>query len=464
MFQIFVLSRISRYRIQDWLRLVGIDLENIPRLQALLSRKRSALIDDSLTDVHAWVPWVRSRIFQCALPSIAPLSKLLEPVGLRRISSLFGMTTGKFVYAKVGNQDALGFPELLSGSIVRADPDLVATFLPEKDGRPSRRIFLVEHNKGLFCSRLRRVQENVIVPIGVELSYAHIELLVPGEAKLHGVVDLEIRPLSKLTCPQVPNGLAKLWKPVPLLGHPTFNRLLRTARRNAGLSFHEAAAATRMISDVLGDERYRISATSLCDYEVLGAPPRAPHKIITLCSVYGLRFQTFLRSIGVPVEQSGTEAMPDRLAGRPLPDELKKLSGAHDGFLEQLLEVFVEVPFFLRDAIGSLTGLRDISLGDLFWIGGDRQVFHPYFAGGVVAIVNRRRKNPSYLPAKPVWKQPVYLLLERDGTYLCACCDVENSMLVIHPYTEHVPRTLQFRHRKDIEVVGQIVAVGRRLQ
>src|SRR5215831_18240661 len=52
-FQICALSRISRYRIQDWLHVLGIDLENIPRLQAQLSRKRSALIDDSLTDADA---------------------------------------------------------------------------------------------------------------------------------------------------------------------------------------------------------------------------------------------------------------------------------------------------------------------------------------------------------------------------------------------------------------------------
>src|SRR5262249_995703 len=192
---------------------------------------------------------------------------------------------------KRGDQDALGFPELLPGSIVRADPDLTAEFLPEKGGRSSHRIFLVEHNKGLFCSRLHRVQENVIVPIGVELSYAHIELRVPREARLHGVVDLEIRSLSKPTCPQVPNDLAKLWRRVPLLGQQTFHQLLTTARINAGLSFREAAAATRTISNVLGDERYRISATSICDYEVLGTPPRALHKIVTLCCTYGLSFQ-----------------------------------------------------------------------------------------------------------------------------------------------------------------------------
>jgi len=56
-FQIFALSRISTYRILDWLRVFRVDLENIPRLQALLPRKRTALIDISLIDNQVWIPW-----------------------------------------------------------------------------------------------------------------------------------------------------------------------------------------------------------------------------------------------------------------------------------------------------------------------------------------------------------------------------------------------------------------------
>ena len=100
-------------------------------------------------------------------------------------------------------------------------------------------------------------------------------------------------------------------------------------------------------------------------------------------------------------------------------------------------------------------------MGDLFWIGGARQPLYPYFANAVLAVVNHRRKTPLHYPSKPVWKQPVYLLLKRDGSYLCACCDVENSTLVVHPYTERIHGALQFRYRKDIEVIGQIVAIAR---
>jgi hypothetical protein len=467
-FQVFALSSISGYRISDWLRVFGVDLENIPRLQALLPRKRTALIDNALTDNQAWVQWFRSRAGHSTTPAIAPLSLLLEPVGLRRICLLPGATVGRFLYATIGSQDALAFPDLLPGSIVRADPKLIAESFPRDNGRVSERIFLLEHSKGLFCSRVRRVQEDIIVPVGTKLSYAQVELRLRSEARLLGVVDFEIRSLSKTVCPEVPNELAKLWKPESILEGMTFHQLLTTARMNSGLSLREAASGTRTLSELLADERYRIAASSVCDYEVQGIPPRGLHKNLTLCCIYGLTFHAFMRSIGIPVEQVGFEAMADHLAGRS-PSELSTSqepnlkTSLHPGLLEHLLELCEETPFFLRNAMPAFVGLREISLLDLFWIGGDRQPAYPYLKGGLLFLVYRRRKTPFHFPSKPVWKQPVYLLLKREGSYLCACCDIENNTLVLHPYTEHVHGGLQFHYRRDIEVIGQVVAIVRKM-
>jgi hypothetical protein len=467
-FQVFALSRISGYRISDWLRVFGIDLNDVPRLQALLPRKRTALVDHTLTDDQAWVQWFRSRAGHNSGPAIAPLSLLLEPVGFRKISSLPGAGTSKFIYAKIGVQDALAFPDVLPGSIVRADPELIGVSFPRNNGRISSRIFLLEHCKGLFCCRVRRVRENIIVPVGTKLSYAPVELRVPSQAKLLGVVDFEIRSLVKAVCPEVPNELAKLWQPAPLFEDDTVRQLLIRGRTNAGLSLREAAAAARTVSDMLADDRYRISPSSICDYEAQCTPPRGLHKIVTHCCIYGLILHSFMRSVRIPVEQAGTEAMPDRLAGRSSSEEsrLQELAAdasLHPGLLEHLLEVCEEIPFFLRTAVASFVGLGKISIADFLSIGGDRQSPHPYLAKALLAVVNRRRKTPFHFPSKPVWKQPAYLLLKRDGSYLGACCDIEKNTLVVHPYTEQFHGALQFRYRKDIEVLGQIVAIVRRI-
>ena len=40
LYQLFALSRISGYRMADWLRVFGFDLEEIPRLQILLTLRQ----------------------------------------------------------------------------------------------------------------------------------------------------------------------------------------------------------------------------------------------------------------------------------------------------------------------------------------------------------------------------------------------------------------------------------------
>lgn len=467
-YQFVALSRISGYRLADWLHVFGFDLENIPRLQVLLPSNRTILLDSSLEDPNSWVPWLRNRAGNAPAPPIAPLAQLLEVTRPRRLRSMPGLANRGFLYAKIGHQDALAFPDLLPGSIVRVNPRLADDSIARTNGTTTGRIFLVEHSKGFFCSRLRVAGDGLVMPVSAQLPYAQIELRLPHEARLLGAVDLELRPLLKTEQPEVPKELAKHWNPRPLPPAATLGQLLRSARAKMHFSLREASAISQRIADLLGDEQYFIAHSSLFDHEVLDAPPRHFHKAITLCLLYGLQFHALLKAIGIDPDKTGAESMPDHLISRLLPARARDSIGgnrqpAHDGFLEELLRECGGVPFFLRESIGALSGLTAISLDDVFWIGGERTVFHPYLTNGLLVIVNRRRKKPLHSRLKPLWQQPLYVILKRDGTYLCACCGVENGTLVVHPYSQHLPRPAQFRYRQDAEVVGQIVTIARKL-
>jgi hypothetical protein len=128
-----------------------------------------------------------------------------------------------------------------------------------------------------------------------------------------------------------------------------------------------------------------------------------------------------------------------------------------------MLERCEEIPFFLRQSIGPLSGLEDPSLDDFFWIGGEYDVLHPCLVNGLFALVNRREKRPIHFASKPPWQQPVYVIVMRNGTYLCACCGIENGTLVIHPYSQQFRRSEHLRYHHDAEVVGRIVTVIRKL-
>jgi len=370
-----------------------------------------------------------------------------------------------FVYAKVGGEDAFAFPDLIPGSIVRVNPGITANLAFRETSPISDHHFLVEHSKGFFCCRIRILGGGVIVPFDNGLSYAQVELQCPQEARLWGAIDLEFRPLLRVDEPKVPKDLARLWKPQPLPAHQGFGQLLKSTRRTMNLSVREAAARSHTIAEVLKDDRYIISPSSLSDYELRNAPPRDFHKIITLCATYGLRFESLMKRMGIDVAEAGTESMPDRNLFRvePIgPAKRGDVPTVGTRFIEKLLGEFQEIPLFLRDSLGYFAGSAHVSLDDFFWVGGDEDPLHPYLAEGLLVMVNRRRKTPFHFASKPWWQQPLYIILMREGVYLACCCSVEDSVLVIQPYGRDFHRSAQYRLHQDAEVVGQIVAIARR--
>ena len=465
--QIITLSRVSGYRVSDWLRVFGFNLEDIARLQIVLPAKRTVLLESSLTDSNDWISWFGNRPSNGPTPAISPLAQLLEPTSPKRIGALSNLGRGNFLYAKVGSQDAFAFPELLPGSIVRVNPAFQDNLVPRHKGPISDRIFLIEHSKGFCCCRLRVVEENVIVPVGSQLSYAQVELQCPLEARVLGVVDLELRPLLKAEEPDVPHDLAKHWRPERLAKGETFGQLLHRSRMRLNLSLREAAAESRAVGRILDDDRYSISPTSFCEYELRSAPPRDIHKLIVLCALYSLEFQLLLKAVGITFDEAGIESMPDYLVSRftrtRFTGKAAQENPVRAGFLEALLDECREIPFFLRNSLEWFAPSASVSLDDFFWVGGERNPLHPCLVNGVLALINHRRKTALHFGSKPWWQQPIYMILRRDGTYTAACCGIENGSLMIHPYTQEYHRAEQFRVHDDAEVMGQIVAIARRL-
>jgi hypothetical protein len=467
LFQLFAFSRISNYRITDWLQVFGFDVEAIPRLQVQLPSRRTGLLDSSLDDPNAFLPWLRNSGTSAAPAGVVPLSQVLEWTSPRRLTTLSEFGNKGFLYAKIGYQDVLAFPELLPGSIARVRTGLTGDPLRQISREGSRNLFLVEHGKGLCCCQIRTVGDGRIATISTQLPYAQVEFKVPEEARLLGVVDLEIRSLLAPQQPAIAKELAMRWKPEVLSPEPSqLGPLLRRARLRMGLSFRAASAISREVANLLGDERYFAAPGSLSDYETLNTPPRHFHKIVTFCAVYSLHLHKIFEALSLAPQEAGHEPIPDVLMGRPLPAMLETLKEADEveraGFLGGLVVELREAPFFLRETLKGISGLRRPSLKDFFWIGGTGSAFHPYLAGGLLVVVNRQKKKLNDCGSKPLWQQPLYVILKRDGTYVCGCCNRENNSLVVHSYPGGVHRREQFRNR-DAEVTGKIVAIARRL-
>jgi hypothetical protein len=469
--QVFAFSAISGYRLVDWLGVFGVRLDAAPPLAAQLPTERTIMLDAEIYDPEASIEWFSSKPTSGPPPAIAPLGQLLAMGGRRPLRVLLSKKPSPFLYAKVGRQDAFAFPDLLPGSIVRIDTRRGARGAGNGASLNPKTVFLVEHSHGLTCCRLHSSRKNQVTLRSVELPYAEVELQLGRETRILGALDWEFRFLENTPIPEVPPTLATFWTPQPLssvVGNPELHRLVGQARGRAGLSLREASARSKRIVQALGDDRYFCTRGALAAYETSGMPPRHIHKIFAICVLYSLGFWDVLAAAGLKRDAAGQQQIPaDKVAERSNSVRSKKtipeLDSGRNGFLSRLVDEFEEIPFFLRAALSPLTGLHRVSLRDLIWLGGQRRSLHPYLRSAVFAAIHRQSKKPTFTPGKPLWGQPLHLLLLRDGSYICAGCSLENDNLIVHPFANGFERPVRLRNQADAEAVGKVVALLRKL-
>jgi hypothetical protein len=468
--QLFALSRITNYRLCGWLRVFGFGLDDIPRLGAILSRQRTTILDSSVYDEEEWVPWPIERSPRVVIPAIAPLGQILARGVPRRAKELIRFNRSKFLYLKIGRQDALAFPDLMPGSIARVDVRRAGEIPREVGVSPRSQIFLAERASELNCCRLRRAGKDRVVLCSAQFPFAQVELELGREVRIRGVVDAEIRRLpGHPTAAPAP----RKFPTERISGSPaSLGELIRSSRMRAGFSFREASRTTRWISEMLEDPAYFSATGTLSDYETLSRAPRHIHKILSLCILYSIGFFDFLRTAGLALNQLGVDPIPDELVGRhpAHPSGESRDDGGREryrsdasGFLTRLVQEWEEVPLFLEGALPGVLGLKGLGLSDVFWVGGDTRSLHPYLENAVFIALNRRQRKPVESTARPLWEQPIYLVLKRDGSYLCSCSTFREGLLVIHPYPDRPFAPRQLRNGIDAEVIGQVTAIVRRL-
>jgi hypothetical protein len=288
------------------------------------------------------------------------------------------------------------------------------------------------------------------------------------------VIDAEIRSVAP------DNHSRRVMAKATALGKPRLERppgeqtslkgLLRHSRMSLGLSFRDASSISRWIADTLSDELYFAAVSTLSDYEALSTPPRHIQKVITLCLLYCIGFEQFLRTSGFPLGKAGSEPIPDALVPRQLPGRNHSLQSAGENgiressdFVAALVSQWEEIPLFLRFSLDQITGLKGFSLSDVFWVNGDKPPRHPLLVNATLVAVNRRARKPSPDTGNAVCEQPLYVILRRDGSYMCGRCTLNGGNLVIHGYPGGSVSTQQFRNGVDAEVVGQVTTILRRL-
>jgi hypothetical protein len=367
--QLMALSRISNYRLCDWMAVFGFRLDDIPRLQVGISWRRTVLLDTSIYDENQWIPWFAESLPESSFPAIAPLGQFLKLDKPRRASELLALNKRRFLYAKIGREDVFAFPTLAPGSIARIDVRRKPGLLPVPGQSPNKNIFLVENGSTLNCGHLRGVEKNRILLCSRHFPFTQVELTLGRDARILGLVDAEIRPFAFQLAAEVAAGIptsSNATRAIAVDFHGGLQQLLRMSRIRVGLTFREASALSRSIADTLADQMYFSAAGTLSDYEGFSSPPRHIQKVISLCILYCIDFWTFLRAGGLPLDALGNDPLPDEMIGRVGPARNKTID----------------------ELASSKRRVKDFSLSDIFWVGGSQDSAHPCLMGATFVVVN----------------------------------------------------------------------------
>ncbi len=402
--QFISLSRISQYRLCDWLAVFAFSLDDILRLQILFERRRTVFLDSAVYDENQWIPWFEDRAVSCPLSAITPLAQVVKPVHAIRAAKLLRLDTRRFLYAKIGGDDVFAFPDLAPGSIARIDVQNAAQLASGLADAPSQRVFAVETASGLMCGHLRRISGSRIALCSTSFSCPQLELTVGRSAKIVGVVDAEIRPMAtgpSADAPATSRTRATIHTQ-PLQDSPAkLGRLIQASRMRVGLSFRQSSVMSCSVAKTLYDPTYFASPGTLSDYERLCAPPRHIQKILLLCMLYCISFWDFLRAGGVVLDSMGSDPVPEEFCERPGTQnpqgkhlEPSPVHPASKGFVSAFMDQWKEIPLFIHRSLPEITGIPHPSLLDFFWVGVAQTSTDPRMENATLLAVNRRLKKP----------------------------------------------------------------------
>jgi hypothetical protein len=305
--QIVALSESTGYRFPDWLRMFGFDLRQVHRLQMRLHTERTVLVTPD-------EEWLRT------LPPPSPYYHDDE-VGCASFRTPERWNgSGRHLFARIGTTDALVFPQLMPGSVVRVDRCYTQRMKDAGRGSGDERFWLVEQPGGLTCTQVRWIDDQQIVLLPCRPPWGNWPLRLPTEARILGLADAGPHPMTS------PPSTRRKEFGSPVQPHREgkirFSELLRISRARTGLTFRAAHGLTRTIAHLLGNQEYAIALGLLSDYETMSKLPRHIAKIMSLCIIYCMDVRDLMQAAGVVIDDSTKLPLPSLDRGAQIPSDL----------------------------------------------------------------------------------------------------------------------------------------------
>ena len=235
--------------------------------------------------------------------------------------------------------------------------------------------------------------------------------------------------------------------------------ILRSLRLESGLSLRDVKDRSKRLAAKWGNRSYEVSASWLAKLEA-GGHEISVSKLISLATIYSKRPEELLYLC----EPSLAEVELFDSSGRP---NTRVLVGARllDKYVGRLLLQDLaddSVPDHttllpLEDAIAA-TPYRKVLIGK-----GDGALDPMIRPGAILKIDTSKKAIEKNQEWSHDFDRPIYLLRTHQGL-ITGWCELDEDGLWLtvaaHPLSDQSPQ--RWRYRKEIEVVGRVVAVSQR--
>ncbi len=241
---------------------------------------------------------------------------------------------------------------------------------------------------------------------------------------------------------------------------------LRQIRERLGLTIRDVEAASIRLAEKYGNPDYTISLSRLSDIETKDVTPNI-YKLYSFSVIYRRDFRELLGLYHIDLHKIGEDGDVVKI---PRTHTLSSITGGP-----------VEVPIRLDPGFDTRTtsamgrmivkwGTVPLSALEQFkqreytygYIGTDDLTMYPLLLPGSFVQIDESRRKVEEGPWRSEYERPIYFLETREG-FVCSWCEVNGSILALHPHPMSPVRTRMFRHGSEVEVLGQVVGIAMRL-
>lgn len=243
---------------------------------------------------------------------------------------------------------------------------------------------------------------------------------------------------------------------------------LKRERERLNLRYRDVEQASQKIANRHSNDEFIIALSRLADIENKGTVPSL-YRLYSLCAIYRLDLKEVLRWFGIPLDNlmldsSQVVVAETHLVGfRAREDENlvvptvfeREIDWQETGYLGQSLEQWGRFP---------IESLQHLDLGKFRYgfIGSEDWSMYPMLAPGSFIQIDETKRKIAVEGWADEFERPIYFLEHRSRYFCSWCCEAANSLILLPHPSSHRPAEV-LRYPSEVEVIGQVVGVAKRL-